>query len=145
MTRLARPCLSCQRPTRNGSRCVTCQRAHDRQRGTRQERGYGGNWERLSRTVTSKAGACEHCGHTGSTDNPLTLTLDHITPLSAGGTNHPQNLRCLCRRCNSSKGGRIARTQAPIGRPIRSLATASADPSPRPREKQFARNGGGNR
>lgn len=33
-------------------------------------------------------------------------TLDHIIPLVAGGTNADDNLRVLCRSCNSSKGGR---------------------------------------
>lgn len=33
--------------------------------------------------------------------------LDHIVPLSRGGTNTPENLQNLCVRCNSYKGRRL--------------------------------------
>lgn len=32
------------------------------------------------------------------------LTVDHIVPLDAGGTNAIGNLQCLFRRCNKAKG-----------------------------------------
>lgn len=35
------------------------------------------------------------------------LTLDHIYPWSKGGPDTEQNLRVLCRSCNSSKGARV--------------------------------------
>jgi hypothetical protein len=38
---LPKPCLDCGTPTRNGSRCPACERAHDQARGTREQRGYG--------------------------------------------------------------------------------------------------------
>lgn len=44
--------------------------------------------------------ACLMCG---STDD---LTLDHIYPWSKGGEDTLENLRTLCRSCNSSKGAR---------------------------------------
>ena len=44
--------------------------------------------------------ACLECG---STDD---LSLDHIQPYSKGGTDEPDNLRVLCRSCNSKKGAR---------------------------------------
>ena len=43
------------------------------------------------------------CSSCGSLDD---LTIDHIKPLSRGGTNTLDNLTPLCRSCNSSKGNR---------------------------------------
>ena len=44
--------------------------------------------------------ACQKCG---ATEN---LTLDHIHPWSKGGPDTVENLRVLCRPCNSRKGDR---------------------------------------
>lgn len=35
------------------------------------------------------------------------LTVDHIIPLARGGSNDDDNLRTLCRSCNSRKGARL--------------------------------------
>jgi hypothetical protein len=40
MSTLLRPCLGCGQTVRGKSRCWDCERAHERQRGTRQQRGY---------------------------------------------------------------------------------------------------------
>lgn len=45
---------------------------------------------------------CQKCGATED------LTLDHIEPWSTGGPDTEQNLRVLCRPCNSRKGDRAA-------------------------------------
>ena len=34
------------------------------------------------------------------------FTIDHVTPRSQGGTDHPENLQLLCGACNSTKGDR---------------------------------------
>ncbi len=44
---------------------------------------------------------CRHCG--GWHD----LTIDHIHPLSKGGTNAFDNLQTLCKTCNNRKGDRV--------------------------------------
>jgi len=44
------------------------------------------------------------CFYCGRSDVPL--TRDHITPLSAGGSNDISNIVPACLRCNQTKGGR---------------------------------------
>ena len=45
---------------------------------------------------------CLKCGN----DNPGSLTLDHIVPVSKGGKGHLDNLQTLCRKCNNRKGAK---------------------------------------
>lgn len=55
-----------------------------------------------------------HCGICGEPVNPqvkypdpLQATLDHIVPVSRGGTNDPTNLRLAHMSCNRSRGNRM--------------------------------------
>lgn len=38
--------------------------------------------------------------------NPNAATVDHIVPLSLGGTHTIENVRCVCHLCNSLRGNR---------------------------------------
>lgn len=51
------------------------------------------------------AGECAYCG---TTLDQKELTLDHVIPLRAGGTNTTNNIVAACKSCNSSKGERPA-------------------------------------
>lgn len=60
---------------------------------------------RLSRAVVEDVflrdeHRCRACG------SERELTIDHIVPVSRGGTNVEENLQTLCRPCNSRKGAR---------------------------------------
>ncbi len=50
---------------------------------------------------------CCLCGASFQTDKTVLLEIDHITPVSRGGTNDPGNLQILCRPCNQAKSNRI--------------------------------------
>lgn len=102
--RPARPCLDCGRVTTNGSRCVTHQaellRWRSSSRGTRQQQGYGADWQRTRLTILNRDGwICGYCGRAAN-------TVDHRTPKSRGGTDDESNLIAACRSCNSSKRDR---------------------------------------
>jgi len=45
---------------------------------------------------------CHYCGKEPAG------TIDHVIPVSQGGTNHPDNLVPACAACNYSKGSRLA-------------------------------------
>ncbi len=53
-----------------------------------------------------------HCRFCGSHHD---LTIDHIYPVSRGGTNELTNLQTLCRSCNSSKGDAVPVFASPGG------------------------------
>jgi 5-methylcytosine-specific restriction endonuclease McrA len=53
------------------------------------------DWDAI---IDAQNGRCLACG------KKKNLTVDHIVPLAAGGTNWPDNLQGLCKSCNSRKG-----------------------------------------
>lgn len=58
------------------------------------------DWERL---VRRHEGRCAYCAEVPEEG----LTVDHVVPLSRGGTNTIGNLLPACGRCNRSKGARL--------------------------------------
>lgn len=49
-------------------------------------------------------GSCAGCARSFS--DVLPPTIDHVMPLSRGGSNFPENLQLMCKSCNDSKGAR---------------------------------------
>lgn len=56
--------------------------------------------KKLIAVMQNSNSACVACGFTQD------LHVDHIVPLSRGGTNDLENLQMLCSRCNLSKGAK---------------------------------------
>lgn len=50
--------------------------------------------------------ACVYCGATER------LSIDHIIPVTACGSDDPENLVCACRSCNASKGNVVIGSEA---------------------------------
>ena len=78
------------------------ERAKEREqyRGTKQQRGYGGEWERISRLKRAQCPVCEVCGDAAADD------VDHVIPFNGVGDplrTEWQNLMSICRACHNKK------------------------------------------
>jgi 5-methylcytosine-specific restriction enzyme A len=84
-----RRCLgSCGALINSGSYCVRC----------RPRNGSTRAWRSLrSQILARDRYQCQVCGRPAA-------HVDHITPVIAGGTDHPSNLQALCGVCNLAKG-----------------------------------------
>lgn len=64
------------------------------------------------------------CVECGATNKETTLEIDHIIPVSKGGTNDISNLQTLCKACNRAKSATIWDNK-PIGLNINQLRLVS--------------------
>ena len=65
--------------------------------------------EAISQLWHKQTGRCVYC-RAKLGDSPKSKQayhVDHIHPVSKGGTNEPHNLQCLCPPCNLSKGAKL--------------------------------------
>lgn len=67
------------------------------------------DWRDIKRRYGYRCPAC------GVPEPDIVLTIDHIIPISLGGTNDPQNLQPLCKSCNSRKHVSIKRYEPTRG------------------------------
>lgn len=65
------------------------------------EKRYIFDYEERKAALKRSGGICACCGKKLTTK---TMTMDHIIPISRGGTNKPENLIALCESCNKQKG-----------------------------------------
>lgn len=61
----------------------------------------GDGWERLCDEFERRCPCCRR------SEPDITLTMDHVIPLSKGGAHALSNIQPLCGTCNSSKGVRM--------------------------------------
>jgi 5-methylcytosine-specific restriction endonuclease McrA len=57
----------------------------------------------VARIYEQQKGCCAYCGKPVN-DN---YHVDHVIPISRGGTNYPENLAIACPFCNDSKGSKL--------------------------------------
>lgn len=65
--------------------------------------GNGGTYtpEDIQRLLEVQHNRCAGCAKGFCKSRPY--TVDHVAPISRGGSNNPENLQLLCKSCNSSK------------------------------------------
>lgn len=79
-------------------------------------------WLRLRRATIRQAQrngqhTCPECNQgiiwKAHPHHPKAPQVDHIIPHSLGGTDHPDNLRVICRQCNTRLGGQLGKRLSP--------------------------------
>ena len=96
------PCLAsgCPNPAVRGGRCEKHAQKYrqqsDQARPSAAERGYDAKWRRVRAQFLRKHPECGVCGAEAT-------VVDHVLPLSQGGTNEWANLQPLCVRCHNRK------------------------------------------
>lgn len=64
----------------------------------------GGGWLKLRYDILQRDGfTCRYCGRSPLQHEAVKLHIDHLIPISQGGTNDPTNLVTACAECNLGK------------------------------------------
>jgi len=113
----ARPCrhAGCGALVRDGSGYCGAHQADkqagkfgDERRGTRQERGYGREWEETRKRILKRdKGLCQPCLRNGR-PRPA-KQVDHRIPKFEGGADDDDNLQAICVECHKAKTAEEAR------------------------------------
>lgn len=93
-----RTCSACGKPTTNDRYCDPCT-PHGRASRSPTTRAQDAEYRRNRAAVLEGQPTCAYC------PRPAT-TVDHVRPVSKGGTNALDNLVPCCSWCNGSKGNR---------------------------------------
>lgn len=101
-----RHCLDCGTLVSDAPRCLIHQREYQKRRGTRQQQGYGAEWQRIRLEVLERDGyECQL--RLSPRCHGLAETVDHLLPKKLGGSDDTENLVAACIVCNSAKGARV--------------------------------------
>lgn len=73
---------------------------------TRQRKSRRRN-RRIKEALFARNPKCAYCTKVFYDVEDNDITVDHIVPLSKGGTDEPKNKTLACRKCNNNKGGRL--------------------------------------
>ena len=92
---MASRCLRCDRLIWRGSTCANCTAKKDAQKNANRHV----NDSQRQRILDRDGYRCQWTADSTSHDGPL--VIDHIVPVSMGGSSDDSNLRALCRRHNA--------------------------------------------
>jgi len=113
MNTYQRPCLTCRRLfTPSKSNTSYCQ-AHKpkqiyRKNYKKGKRAYDDTeYRRNRKIIRQQQKYCVWCGTAGTSQNKL--QVDHIVPVSKGGSHDLTNLRILCQMCHKKRQGKAHR------------------------------------
>ena len=74
------------------------------QRGSRHERGYGAEWDRLVQHIRARdRDICQECIRTGHSPIGTYSAVDHRVPRFEGGTDDESNLQVICKPHHDAK------------------------------------------
>lgn len=101
----------CSRPSCGsivkGGQCPQCgpvkRRRDDAGRASSARRGYGYRWRKIRGGVLARRPLCVDPYKRHPNQTILATEVDHIKPLSKGGTHALTNLQPLCKSCHSYK------------------------------------------
>lgn len=113
MRRPLRPCLvhRCPRLVASGYCDVHRQLSPAARRPSPARRGLGAEHQAIAPQILERdRWICQLCmkpiSRTAPPRTPFAPSIDHIVPVSRGGTGHPSNLRAAHYSCNSARGNR---------------------------------------
>jgi len=69
-------------------------------------------WKRVREEILNESPLCRECAKLGRTCGAV--EVDHILPLSLGGTNDRNNLQPICRECHERKTAKENSYRIPI-------------------------------
>jgi 5-methylcytosine-specific restriction protein A len=95
-------CITCGRKVFGASRCREHRGKAWKNRPKANQDRYSGNWPQLVQQILRRDPWCMLRG-TGC--ERLSVEVDHIRSVAEGGTNSPENLRGVCRRCHARRTG----------------------------------------
>jgi 5-methylcytosine-specific restriction endonuclease McrA len=76
---------------------------------------------------------CQYCSVSLAAEPHLLLEVDHVIPLSKGGSSTADNLQTLCWRCNRTKSNKVA-----SARPVPAVKATKAQPLAQPGQRRVA-------